>query len=63
MTSPAAGRPAEDDFHLRVLIDSMVRAGHSEREVVAAVALATGHRPAARQSRKSLFSVLRRLTG
>jgi hypothetical protein len=34
------GRPtlvAEADFHLRAMVDSMMRAGHSEREIIAAV--------------------------
>ena len=34
----------DNEFHLRAMVDGMVRAGHSEREVIAAVERATGRR-------------------
>ena len=46
---PAA---ASSEAHLHILVESMVRAGHSERAVVTAVKEATGH--AARRSRTPL---------
>ena len=55
--------PAEHDFHLRAMVDSMLRAGHSEREVVAAVEHATGRYTTPGWSRNGLFRALRRLTG
>jgi hypothetical protein len=54
---------AEHDFHLRAMVDSMLRAGHSEREVVAAVEQATGRYTTSGRSRNGLFGALRRLTG
>jgi hypothetical protein len=55
--------PAEHDFHLRAMVDSMLRAGHSEREVVAAVEQATGRYTSSGRSRNGLSRALRRLTG
>ncbi len=43
-------RRAADDFHLRVMIESMSRAGRSEREIEAAVSRAD--RPAHNSSRR-----------
>ena len=56
---------AEDDFYLRVMVDSLVRAGHSEREVVAAVEQATGRRGfgSPRQRGDGLLGALRRFIG
>ena len=55
--------PAQDDFHLRAMVDSMLRAGHSEREVVAAVEQATGRFATSSWSRRGLRGTLRRLAG
>jgi hypothetical protein len=40
-------RRESDDFHLRVLIETMSRDGHTEREIVAAVNRAGGRRAGA----------------
>ena len=54
----------QDDFHLRCLIDEMVRAGTDERTIVRALGAATrsGHAAArTRGPRRSLRAELRRL--
>ena len=51
----------DNDFHLRAMVDGMVRAGHSEREVIAAVERATGHRRPRSERRTTVRRRLRRL--
>lgn len=42
-------RRIDDDHHLKIMIESMSRAGRSEREIVAAVRGAGGHESRARR--------------
>ena len=50
---------APDDFHLRVVVDRLVREGRSQREIEAVVGRLAP--PAVPETRRSLPAVIRRL--